>query len=163
MQDEVLATITASPIRRKMGLLVLFVLGGLLVGLGFKYPASEFGWKLFLLGLGGVVLYLAEKMRRATMITLELTETELRDSTGTVLARVEDIVEVVRGSFAMKPSHGFSVRTRNAMGRRWLPGLWWRVGRRVGIGGVTPSSQTKVMSEILALKVAQARDPNQDA
>jgi len=157
MQDDVLATINASTVRRSMGITVMFVLGAMLIWMGFRYPPSVIGWQLFLLGLGGAVLVLAEKMRRATALLLELTETELRDSSGAVIARVQDIVSVSRGSFAMKPSHGFSLRLSTAMGRRWLPGMWWRLGRRVGIGGVTPSSQTKVMSEILAAMVA-ARD-----
>ncbi len=37
----------------------------------------------------------------------------------------------------------------------WRPGLWWRVGRRIGVGGMTPASQTKFMSEIIAAMIAQ--------
>jgi hypothetical protein len=38
--------------------------------------------------------------------------------------------------------------------RAWYPGLWWRMGRRVGIGGVTSAAQTKAMAEIIAAMIA---------
>ena len=41
-------------------------------------------------------------------------------------------------------------------GRRvWRPGLWWRLGRRVAIGGVTAASQTKPLADILTMKVLE--------
>ena len=153
-RDEVLATLSASPVRRGFGMVVMYVLGVLLIWLGFRYPPAAFGWQVFLLALGAAVLGLSEMMRRATQLVLELTETELRDSSGTVIASVEQIISISRGAFAMKPSHGFSLHTRRALGRGWRPGVWWRFGRRVGIGGVMPSGQAKVMAEMLAAMVA---------
>ena len=37
----------------------------------------------------------------------------------------------------------------------WQPGLWWRLGNRIGVGGMTPGSQAKAMAEIIAIKLAQ--------
>jgi hypothetical protein len=55
----------------------------------------------------------------------------------------------------MKPSNGFTVVMETKQPRAWAPGLWWRVGRRVGVGGVTGASQTKFMAEQIALRLAQ--------
>lgn len=87
---------------------------------------------------------------------IELTPTELRDGDGTVIARVADIEALDRGVFAFKPSNGFLLRTAAGTqdGNVWRPGLWWRIGRRVGIGGMTPGSQTKFMSEIISAMMA---------
>jgi hypothetical protein len=155
MQDEVLASVSASTMRRMMGLGMVFALGAMLVWMGVQYPGGDIGWRVFLLALGAVMLWLGEAMRRATLLTLELTATQLRDSSGTVLAEMDQVVAVTRGAFAMKPSHGFSLTMRAAQGRRWLPGLWWRMGRRVGVGGVTPGSETKYMSDIISAMLAE--------
>jgi hypothetical protein len=79
----------------------------------------------------------------------------LTDSEGTVLARVEDIVAVNRGAFAIKPSNGFTLTLKNPAPRAWQPGLWWRLGRRVAVGGVTPGSQARPMADIIAVMVAR--------
>ena len=47
------------------------------------------------------------------------------------------------------------LKTRTPGPRVWRPGIWWRIGRRVGIGGVMPGHQTKAMAEILAALQAE--------
>ena len=97
----------------------------------------------------------ANAMRKSTSETLELTREELRESSGTVLAKVEDIVSIDRGAFAFKPSNGFLLRLSKPYKRDWRPGLWWRGGKRIGVGGMTPGRQTKYMSEIIAVMIAE--------
>ena len=154
MQDEVLAVVEASAPRRWMGVGMLVVVGALLIYVALATPPAP-GWQLFLIVTGGLALWLAQRLYQATLHRIELTEHELRSSTGEVIARVEDVEAMDRGVFAFKPSNGFLVRTREPGERAWAPGLWWRVGRRVGIGGVVAASQTKFMSEVLAALIAQ--------
>lgn len=137
---------------------MLVLLGAMLVYVALATPPASLLWRIFLLGFGGLVLWLAEKMRRATLIGVVLTREELRTTDGQVLVRVDDINGVVRGSFSLKPSNGFSVLTKTRQNRGWAPGVWWRIGKRVGVGGVTAASQAKFMSEILAGLVAQLKD-----
>ncbi len=158
VSEEILATITPSAPRRILGIAVLFTLGASLVYLGIAKPPTELHWQLFLLAMGVGTLYLAEKLRRATENRLELTADELRESTGRVLARVDEIEAIDRGVFAIKPSNGFTLRLSAASkeGNRWAPGLWWRLGKRIGVGGITAASETKAVAEILsALLVAR--------
>ena len=152
--DEILATARASAGRRVLGLCSLILLGGLLVYVALS-QSPEPVWRVFLILVGLGALWLADRMRRATMGQIELTETALRDSDGTVIAELADIRGVDRGAFAFKPSNGFMLRTERTNERAWRPGLWWRMGRRIGIGGMTPGHQTKVMSEIIAAHLAQ--------
>lgn len=158
MQDtsdtDVLATVAASSGRRFLGIGLLSLLGVLVIYVAFASPPS-FGWQVFLIALGVVALMMADAMRRSTAFTLELTRTELRDSSGIVLARVADIASIDRGTFAFKPSNGFLLRIKTPDTRTWRPGLWWRMGRRVGVGGMTPGRQTKYMSEIIAVMLAE--------
>jgi hypothetical protein len=153
--DEVLATIHASAPRRWLGVGTMTGLGVLLIYIALARPPA-LGWALFLIAIGAGSLWLASKMYTATSRVIELTRLELRDSTGAVIAPVAEIDNVDRGFFAFKPSNGFLLRTTRPTGPRvWLPGMWWRMGRQIGIGGVTPGAQTKYMTELLAALMAE--------
>lgn len=158
-ENEVLAVARASMGRRVLGLTSLALLGILLIYIAFARPPS-IGWQVFLIVVGGSALWCAAVMRKSTSSWVELTPTELRDGDGTVIARVEDIQGMDRGAFAFKPSNGFLLKTGVAQPRAWRPGLWWRTGRRIGIGGMTPGNQTKFMSEVLSALMA-TRGPHQ--
>ncbi|MCP4820329.1 MAG: hypothetical protein GY883_14140, partial [Shimia sp.] len=59
--------------------------------------------------------------------------------------------------FDMKPSNGFAIKLKQSRGRRWQPGLWWSLGRRVGIGGVTPGAHSKEMAQMLEALLVQKK------
>lgn len=151
-ENGIYAVVQASPARRVFAYGVQFGLGALLIYLTLVQPPA-FHWMVFMLVFGILMLWQAERMRRATQVILELTETELRDSTGTVLARIDEIDSVNRGVFALKPSNGFTLVLDNKKPRAWLPGLWWRFGRRVGVGGVTNAGQSKFMAERISMMI----------
>ncbi|MBN9889225.1 hypothetical protein [Salipiger abyssi] len=152
---EIIARVKATGPRRAIGVGALSALGLLLLWLAVTEPPSGLLWQLFLVLLGAGALWMAQLMWRATGHTLLLTEEMLCDSTGAVLARVEEIEKVDRSMFAMKPSNGFLVRLRAPAPRAWQPGLWWRLGRRLAVGGVTAGRDTKPMADALALLVAR--------
>ncbi|MCR9107764.1 hypothetical protein [Marivita sp. XM-24bin2] len=155
MSDEILAEVDPRGPRRVVGIFMLLMLGGLVLYLAFVAPPAHVLWQVFLIGMGLVSLWFAHRLQVATRRKLWLTETALTDSEGTVLARVEDIVAVNRGAFAIKPSNGFTLTLKNPAPRAWQPGLWWRLGRRVAVGGVTPGSQARPMADIIAVIVAR--------
>ena len=154
MQDEVLATVQASSPRRWTGVGMLTIVGGLVVYVALAAPPEPF-WQLFLLVVGGAAFWLAHRMWTATRDRIELTASQLRTGAGRVIADVEDIVAVDRGAFAFKPSNGFLIKTRTKGSNRWAPGLWWRLGHRVGVGGMTAAAETKFMSEKLTAMLAE--------
>jgi hypothetical protein len=154
---EILATLHPSPARRVMGIGSLTVFGGLLMTIAVMRPPADLGGQAFLLGLGAGALYLSWRMLKATTGRLELTADVLRDSKGSVLAHVADIRSVERGTFAFKPSSGFMLRLEAPGTRAWAPGLWWRLGRSVGVGGVTGSSEGKYMAEVIAALLSERR------
>lgn len=154
MSDTILATASASQPRRWFGVVTLMMIGSINLYLGLA-TAPSLGWRIFLLLLGGGMVFGAMRFLSATQRRLELTAEVLRDSSGVVLAQTQDIVGVDRGMLAFKPSNGFLMKTRTPLGRCWQPGLYWRLGRRVGIGGVTPAAQTKLMSETILAMIAR--------
>lgn len=149
---EIYATVQAAPARRWLGYGMLFVLGALVLYTTLVQPPA-LHWMIFMLVFGVAMLWLAERLRRATTMTVILDADGLRDSSGAVLARLDEIEAVSRGAFAAKPSNGFTLRLREKRGNRWAPGLWWRIGRRVGVGGVTSAGQTRFMAEQIAILI----------
>jgi hypothetical protein len=65
------------------------------------------------------------------------------------------MVSVARGALAFKPSNGFPVTLRARGPFVWEPGLWWRIGRRVGVGGVTPGTPARFMAERMQERIAR--------
>ena len=153
-RDEVLARMSASGPRRVIGIGMMAVLAFFVLYVAVTTPPT-LGWQLFLVAMGALALMAAQSMWKSTARTLVLTRTELRDDSGTVIARVEDIVSIDRGAFAFKPSSGFLLRLSQPYPRAWRPGIWWRARTRVGVGGMTPRNEGKYMSEVIALLLAE--------
>lgn len=151
-ENGVYAVVQASNARRLFAYGVLFSLGALVLYTALARPPAV-QWLGFMLIFGVGMLWLAERLRRATRMTIELTETEIRDSSGEVLATMDEIKGVDRGVFAFKPSNGFTLVMNTKRPRGWAPGLWWRMGRRVGIGGATSAGQAKFMAEQIAFRL----------
>jgi hypothetical protein len=152
--NGVLATVRASPGRRILGIGSLWFLSLMVIYVGIVKP-PDFGWQIFLFALGGGSIWIAELMRRATAVTLELTRDELRDSTGFVLARIDEVLEIDRGMFAFKPSNGFLLRLSNKKQNAWRPGMWWSLGSRIGVGGMTPAHEAKYMAEVISTLMSE--------
>jgi hypothetical protein len=41
------------------------------------------------------------------------------------------------------------------MSRVYAPGLWWRAGRRVAVGGVTSRAEGKAVAELINVMLAE--------
>jgi len=152
MADEVMAVIKPSLIRRFMAVALLLISGGLLIYWGFNDATVGVIWKIFLTGAGVGLLVLADKLRRATAESIELTEAGLRESSGRILCAYDNIEKVERSAMSFKPSNGLLVRLNTPLPLAWAPGLWWRYGRKIGIGGVTSARQAKAMADVIALR-----------
>ena len=148
-EPEIVPVLIPSPARRWMGILSAVLLGMVLVWLA-SFPQPNFLWQLAFLAGAIWVLWGAYRMYQATSEHILLTREALVTGSGEVLARVENVAKVDRGVFAFKPSNGFLVRLKEPEGpATWRPGLWWRRGTFLGVGGVVPGGQSRAMAEIL--------------
>ena len=155
-EDGVYARITIAPARFYFAFAVQVALGLVLIYMAFVSPAGIIG-KTLLIVLGAFMLLQANRLRNSIDCAVMLTDEGLVTNEGVVLAPIDQIKEVSRGAFALKPSNGFSVTLTESLGFLWVPGLWWRFGKRVGIGGVTGAGAAKFMAEQISYKIA-ARD-----
>ena len=155
-QGEVEAVLKASAGRRLIGVGSLGGLGALMLYMALAFSPDP-GWQAVQVAIGLLALWCARRMWRAMAARLELTEAGLRSTDGRMLAPMAEIVAVDRGVFAFKPSNGFTITLRAKGPVAWEPGLWWRIGRRVGVGGVTPGTPAKYMAEMIEARL-NARD-----
>ena len=151
--DQPIMELSVHPARRVFALTTLVALGALLLVVAARFPGGAAGWQAFLVAMGVGSLWLAGRFHSATRLSLILYPDRLEDSSGRLLARIGDVRHVERGAFAFKPSNGFLLTLAEAGGRAWAPGLWWRVGRRVGVGGVTPAAPGRAMAEAIKMEI----------
>lgn len=155
--NDPVAVLKISPARRLFSVGVQGALGMVLVLTAGQLPEPHPAGVFVLVGLGGLSLWMAYAMYRATGRDLVLTREGVFDSSGETVALMEDIAAVESGFFAFKPSNGFLIRLSTKHPRRWVPGLWWRVGRQAGVGGATNGKAARDMAEIIRLLKS---DPN---
>ena len=155
--SEILISLSPSPARRHLGIGMVVVLGIVLLYTAVDVRQASLLAPLVLGGLGIGSLLMAWKMHTSTRLDLHLREDGVYSSDGVLVAELRNIKQVERGMFAFKPSNGFTIVLKTSMSRAWHPGLWWRFGRRVGVGGVTPQAQGKLMAERLEIML---QNPN---
>lgn len=146
---RVVARLHPSTPRRVLAAVILGSLGALLIWIAMAHPPQGLIWRVFLLGFGAFMLWATVRMWQSTALALELTGEELRDSNGTRLALLSDVQSVSRGVFAFKPSNGFLLKLATPGLSVWAPGLWWRLGRSIGVGGVTDRNEARFMAEMM--------------
>ncbi|UWQ22519.1 hypothetical protein [Jannaschia sp. W003] len=144
-----------SPARRAIALGIQIVLGLLLLWIALAQPPEALLWRVVLLALGGGALVLGLRGWQGGAQGIVLDAGGLRTEDGRTVAALANIASVDRGVFAFKPSNGFLLRLHEPMPRAWSPGMWWRVGRRVGVGGVISPSDAKFAADVLAMRVAE--------
>ncbi len=155
MTDTVLATLSAAPARRWVSTTLIFVLAVIFLALAATSPVAGPVQRLLLAALGLASLWVATHSLRGQGRSLVLTESVLMDSQGAILAHVDEMRAVDRGAFAFTPSNGFMLRLTRPQPRAWVPGLYWRIGDRLAVGGATNPAETRNMADRIGLLLAE--------
>ena len=148
---EIIAKLEPSLGRRWVGVVALTVAGVALIAIVLLRPPSSALVQVVAILLGGLFLWQAQWNLRVTRLGLYVTRQGIYDSEGQMIVALSDIEEVDRGIFAFKPSNGFLLRLFHPEQARWAPGLYWRIGRRMGVGGATNPAQTRKLAETIEM------------
>lgn len=150
LPDQI-AVLRVSSIRRGIAFAVQAALGVVLIAVALRLPDPAPLAVGALVILGALILWQAVRTFRATGRDVILTRAGLFDSSGERIAAIDDIAAVDRSAFAFKPSNGFALRLAAPAPRRWVPGVWWRIGTHVGVGGATSGKAAGDMADIIKL------------
>ncbi|MCY4460697.1 MAG: hypothetical protein OXC26_09940 [Albidovulum sp.] len=143
---RVICILEPSPARAFIGAFLLTLLAAILFYIGIIDTSKELATQIALPVLGVASLISAYKIYSVSRDKLLLTQDELRTGDGTLVADIGNIERVETGMLAFKPSNGFLVILKTPMRRAWQPGLWWRFGKRIGIGGITSKHGGKALA-----------------
>lgn len=141
----------ATPFRRATGMIVMLLLAVLLLRTALSQGIVG---QALMVAAGVAALALAWALLKARGQSLHWQQAGLCDGAGHVIAARDQILAVDRGALALKPSNGFTLRLRDPQPRQWSPGLWWRLGRRVGVGGLASPGVAKALADRIALDTA---------
>ena len=75
----------------------------------------------------------------------------LFDDSGAEICHIDEVEELEKGLHLFKPSSGFVLKLKSKQPSAWSPGLWWRIGHRVGVGGATPGRRAKAMADAIIM------------
>lgn len=150
-----IAILGVSAPRRYFALAVQLALGVLLIGVALTLPEPAPMVQGVMIIIGALVLWRTRALFAATSLTIILDESGLMDSSGRQICALDNIASVDRGAFAFKPTNGFLVRLKEAEPKGWVPGLWWRFGRRVGVGGATSGKAARDMADVISLLLTE--------
>ena len=153
-----------APTRRVFDMSVLGGLGLLLACLCVSdvetAGRSSAFWRGVWVALALACFVLAIVLYQATAQTLALTHQDLREGRGRVLARIDQIAYLERRRFALKPSNGFTLVLHKAAPFGWAPGVWWRLGTRLGVGGVISAAQAKALADTIDMLLREPKGQN---
>ena len=153
--NDVIATLEPSLGRRWFGAIALGILGVLLIAITLFQPPEGRVLKLLLPLIGVLFIWQSQWNLRVTKHGLYLTKEGLFDGQDTLICPLYNMAEVERGVFAFKPSNGFLVRLHEPEPKGWAPGLYWRLGRRLGVGGATHPAQNKELAQALEVLIME--------
>jgi len=154
---DVILKIQPSLMRRVFSVIVLALCAFVLISFAITGTAQSVGVKLVLISLGGMFLWQAQAGFRLSNTALILKRDGLFDEYDTLICSLSNIALIDRGWFSFKPSNGFLVRLHQPQSRKWVPGLYWRIGRRLGVGGALSPAQTKTMSDKILLLMQEQK------
>jgi hypothetical protein len=149
--SDVIIKIQPSVARRLFGVVILCMAALVMLNFAIGGTAQSVVLRFVLFILGVAFLWQAQANFRFANAALILKREGLFDDRGELICSLSNISKVDRSWFSFKPSNGFLIRLHQPAVRRWSPGLYWQIGKYLGVGGSISPAQTKEMSDKLLL------------
>lgn len=147
--DTKVAVLEPSLGRRWFGAIILGLIGVILIYWSISYPPETLIARILMPILGVLCFWQVQWNMRVSQYGLYLTKEGLFDANDVLICPLYNMAEVDRGLFAFRPSNGFLVRLHEPEEKGWAPGLYWRLGKRLGVGGATHPAQNKAMAQAI--------------
>ncbi len=153
MEKEKPQAIITPPQAKRVVATSLLAIGGM----GLVYYGTLNYWGrvevLFVYVLAMLTLFGCFKFYQNTREELLLYEDRVASSSGELLFEVSNVKSIDNSLLSFKPSNGALIYLKSPMPMKVHYGLWWRVGKKVGIGGCTNRAEVNVMVDIIRQKL----------
>jgi len=130
-----------------------FVIFGLILFL--IYALSNINEKTILLdfllipALVGIGFWFRRFLRVYAKIGFNINDSGLFNLDNTLICSITDIERVDVSPYTFKSANGFIIHLKTRSAFKFVPGLFWQVGRRISIGGMISKSESKYLSNTL--------------
>ena len=102
-----------------------------------------------LLGLVLLALWFKRFLKRYSKVGFQINSTGLYDLETNLICKIDDIHKVDVSPYTFKSANGFIVFSKTKSKFRSVPGLYWRLGNRISIGGLISKNESKFLSTTL--------------
>ena len=130
-----------------------FVIFGLILFL--IYALSNINEKTSLLdfllipALVGIGFWFRRFLRVYAKIGFNINDSGLFNLDNTLICSITDIERVDVSPYTFKSANGFIIHLKTRSAFKFVPGLFWQIGRRISIGGMISKSESKYLSNTL--------------
>ena len=138
-----------------------FVIFGLILFL--IYALSNISEKTTILdfilipALVGIGFWFRRFLRVYAKIGFNINESGLFNLDNTLICSITDIESVDVSPYTFKSANGFIIHLKAKRTFKFVPGLFWQIGRRISIGGMISKSESKYLSNTLISFIGNKR------
>ena len=104
---------------------------------------------LLIPALVGIGFWFRRFLRVYAKVGFNINESGLFNLDDTLICSITDIERVDVSPYTFKSANGFIIHLKTRSAFKFVPGLFWQVGRRISIGGMISKSESKYLSNTL--------------
>ncbi|MEO0344428.1 MAG: hypothetical protein AAF198_13420 [Pseudomonadota bacterium] len=139
--------------RKWFGVLSLGFPATLIVAIMIQGSITHVLSAVILLAIAALFMWAAWRMWNAPHFGIVFDGDSLKTEDGATIAKMSEIQSVQVGLFVMRPSNGFMMMMKQPGIFPTRPGVVWRQGRRIGIGGILRSSEAKSIGRAIQVEL----------
>ena len=94
-------------------------------------------------------LWFIRFLKRYSKIGFLINQSGLFNIDGSVICEIDDIERIDVSPYTFKSANGFIVILKTKSSFKSIPGLYWRLGKRLSIGGLVSKNESKFLSQTL--------------
>ena len=88
-------------------------------------------------------------LKRYSKVGFLINQSGLFNLDGSVICEIGDIERIDVSPYTFKSANGFIVILKTKSSFKSIPGLYWRLGKRISIGGLVSKNESKFLSQTL--------------
>ena len=96
-----------------------------------------------------LVLWFRRFLKRFSKVGFLINQSGLFNLDGSIICEIGDIEKIDVSPYTFKSANGFIVILKTKTSFKSIPGLYWRLGKRLSIGGLVSKTESKFLSQAL--------------